>query len=406
MTNESKELSREELYDLVWSKPMGTIAAEMNISDVALAKRCRKLGIPTPRRGYWAKLEAGKTVIKPKLPPMIGGGVPQVPVSAHHTQWPRDMQSLCPSAQALVVELEKLKPSYDGLQSLEHAQFPKVTVTKPEIESAARLFHALLHSVEATGVPFRKSRSKYEGAYFEQQGGRLYLEIAELTKVSSSPPSWQQTKQGTGHLSVTLKSDHYGRDWKKTWSQDKDGGVREMVEKATAAITEYYVERTKKRIEEEERRRIEHEKWLKQEEERKKQNHEQALAGTAQRRFEDFLHALEWADLHRKALAFISECESRWKTAGTPLTPEQEDWLRWARESAAAWSPWQTGYPDPAQDGAFDSSTVPFGGPYPATRKFPRPPTMPEIKSSAENQWSGYPPPKKEPYPFWLRNRR
>jgi hypothetical protein len=35
---------------------------------VGLAKACKRHGIPRPPRGYWAKLEAGKRVDKPKLP--------------------------------------------------------------------------------------------------------------------------------------------------------------------------------------------------------------------------------------------------------------------------------------------------------------------------------------------------
>jgi hypothetical protein len=300
--------------------------------------------VPTPRRGHWAKLEAGKTVIRPKLPPAIGGAAPQVPVSAHHSQWPRDVQGLCPLAQALQTQLEQLKPDYDGLQSLQQAQFPKVAVTKAMISSAARLFHALLFSVEATGIPFRKSRSKYEGGHFESQGERLYLEITEVVKPPSPLPTWGQKKQGSGKLCVTLTSDYYGRDWKKSWKQNEDGGAREIVAAATAAVTDYYVERAKKRAEEAERRRVEHERWLKEEEVRKKRNHEQTLADTAQQRMQDFLHAVEWSYLHKKALEFVADCESRWKAAAPTLTPAQEEWLSWARHAADAWSPWQTGY--------------------------------------------------------------
>jgi hypothetical protein len=39
-------LSREDLYELVWSKPMLELSKDFGISDVALAKRCRRLGIP------------------------------------------------------------------------------------------------------------------------------------------------------------------------------------------------------------------------------------------------------------------------------------------------------------------------------------------------------------------------
>lgn len=405
MTPEKKEPSREELYELVWSKPMASLSLELGISDVALKKRCRKLSIPTPRRGYWAKVEAGKRVVRPKLPQTIGGTEPQVPISIHHSQWPRDVLGLCDRAQALIAELEKLKPDYSGLQSLRHSQFPKVEVTKPMIESVARLFHALIFSVEATGVPLRKSRSKYEGAHFEVQGERLYLEITEITREQSSLPSWGQKKQGSGKLSITLTSDYYGRGWKKSWSQVEDGGVREIVAAVTTTITDYYADRAKKRAEEAEKRRIEHERWLKEEEVRKKRNHEQALLNTAHQREQDFLHAVEWAHLYRRALDFIAECESRWKKETPELSADKVEWLQWARTAAEAWSPWLTGYPDSARDGSFNPEQVAFGGPYPATRKFPRPPTMPEVRPEPTNQFQHYSP-SKESYPFWLRNPR
>ncbi len=54
-------LSREELYELVWSKPMVELAKDFGLSDVAVAKRCRKLGVPVPGRGYWARVAAGQT---------------------------------------------------------------------------------------------------------------------------------------------------------------------------------------------------------------------------------------------------------------------------------------------------------------------------------------------------------
>lgn len=79
----AERLSRQELYDLVWSEPMKTLAARIGISDVAFKKACAKADVPTPQRGYWAKKEAGKKTFKPTLPPrapgmedelLVGGG--------------------------------------------------------------------------------------------------------------------------------------------------------------------------------------------------------------------------------------------------------------------------------------------------------------------------------------------
>jgi hypothetical protein len=58
---------RSELHREVWSTPMKTLAAKYDISDVGLAKGCRKLMIPLPGRGYWAKKEAGQDLSQPPL---------------------------------------------------------------------------------------------------------------------------------------------------------------------------------------------------------------------------------------------------------------------------------------------------------------------------------------------------
>jgi hypothetical protein len=61
------------LYELVWSEPVRTIAARFGVSDVALKKACQRASVPTPERGYWAKLEAGKPVTKVALAPRMPG---------------------------------------------------------------------------------------------------------------------------------------------------------------------------------------------------------------------------------------------------------------------------------------------------------------------------------------------
>ena len=71
MNNEHITLTRDEFYKLVWTKPRIQLPKRLGISDVALAKRCRKLKIPMPGLGDWAKIQAGYPVRQPPLPPMV-----------------------------------------------------------------------------------------------------------------------------------------------------------------------------------------------------------------------------------------------------------------------------------------------------------------------------------------------
>ena len=58
-TEESITISRQELYDLVWTKPMTALAKEYNISYNELRKTCNKLDITFPQLGHWSKLQHG-----------------------------------------------------------------------------------------------------------------------------------------------------------------------------------------------------------------------------------------------------------------------------------------------------------------------------------------------------------
>jgi hypothetical protein len=66
-------VSREELYRLVWSEPMTSIAERFSVSGSYLARVCARLNVPRPERGYWAKLAVGKAPEKPPLPPAQPG---------------------------------------------------------------------------------------------------------------------------------------------------------------------------------------------------------------------------------------------------------------------------------------------------------------------------------------------
>jgi hypothetical protein len=68
---DSMTWNREELYEKVWSEPVTKVAKGYGVSDVALAKACRKLKVPVPGRGYWAKKEHGHRVERQSLPKLV-----------------------------------------------------------------------------------------------------------------------------------------------------------------------------------------------------------------------------------------------------------------------------------------------------------------------------------------------
>lgn len=73
MPHETIIYKREELYDQVWTDPISLVAKRYGVSDVALAKICKKLHVPRPSRGYWVRKAAGKKVRRDRLPALPKG---------------------------------------------------------------------------------------------------------------------------------------------------------------------------------------------------------------------------------------------------------------------------------------------------------------------------------------------
>jgi hypothetical protein len=85
MSEATHRFTRQELYELVWSEPMVQLAKRFGLSDVGLAKACRRLAIPVPERGYWAKRQAGKPTSQKPLPPRGPGMLEEVDVGGENS---------------------------------------------------------------------------------------------------------------------------------------------------------------------------------------------------------------------------------------------------------------------------------------------------------------------------------
>lgn len=70
-----KTVTREKLYEEVWQTPGSQLAQTYGVSDVALAKVCRKMNVPRPYRGYWRRVELGQRPKRTRLPRAKGDTV-------------------------------------------------------------------------------------------------------------------------------------------------------------------------------------------------------------------------------------------------------------------------------------------------------------------------------------------
>jgi len=61
-------MTREQLYEAVWSMPIVQLAKRYGLSDFGLAKVCKRHQVPRPGLEYWSKNQHGKIGPKPALP--------------------------------------------------------------------------------------------------------------------------------------------------------------------------------------------------------------------------------------------------------------------------------------------------------------------------------------------------
>lgn len=64
-------MTRRQLYEAVWSTPLGELAAKYGLRSEVLARACKRHNIPRPPAGYWPKKRAGWADPPPPLPPTV-----------------------------------------------------------------------------------------------------------------------------------------------------------------------------------------------------------------------------------------------------------------------------------------------------------------------------------------------
>ena len=112
------KVTRGELYKLVWDTPINQLAKQYGLSDVGFVKHCKRLKVPTPPRGYWARVKSGQKPRIPRLPK------PNSDTPSSHT-FSRNNKS-----QASHME-QKRKIRDDALQIIESIQKNKAQLIVP-----------------------------------------------------------------------------------------------------------------------------------------------------------------------------------------------------------------------------------------------------------------------------------
>lgn len=195
-------MTRRELYDLIWSKPMRDAARQVGLSDVGLKKVCIRHRVPVPPQGYWNRIKAGhkprvttfREVDDPELNCVqILGAVhgPSVEIkkvlfeAKAREEAPErkievsDAPPTVPAAMRLAAALRKAKKDEKGLVTAEGPKLFSVYVSPDNIGRAVSIVEALLVAAADRGFGVAAGE---KCLLLTVEGESVALKLREATK--------------------------------------------------------------------------------------------------------------------------------------------------------------------------------------------------------------------------------
>jgi hypothetical protein len=204
MAHREVTYKRSELYEQVWSEAMQNVAKRYGVTGTALAKMCRKLHVPYPGRGYWARITAGQKVKRPALR-KLPDGVPSEITTERYIREEKPVVVSAENAQKIEAEraraaaievaavldvphrlvaitakaLRKAKP-VDGLVTCRGHRALDVAVAPASVDRTLRILDALLKALDVRGLKVEVT----EPARFDDKGNRTNgAEPANATRI-------------------------------------------------------------------------------------------------------------------------------------------------------------------------------------------------------------------------------
>lgn len=350
---ENLKFTRQELYDLVWSSPIRTIASKYAITEHEIKVACNKYNIPTPLTGHWSKLEFGKQVTVIPLPVSVDinqeiifkakvdnkGLIIKEESNLKTLQLEIEKQlnsilivpdRLTNPDKLIVIAKETLteKDRYvnNGLVSCRRGELD-IKVSKANISRVLRFMDSLIKALYARGHSIKVTD---ESTYLEIKNLKIKISIREKTKRvqrEQKSSSWIIYDYiPTGKLVFKVDETFIDREWTEgTVPFENQLSVIVAKLEILADIL------TQKKLE----IRLWHEKYERErqiEKDFQKRKEDDLLA------FKDTLNKAERWHKADNLRNYINEVESR-AIADNNLTEEIKTWIIWARKKADWYDP-------------------------------------------------------------------
>lgn len=195
----ARTYSRDEFYDMVWSKPVTHWAKEFGLSDVAIHKICVRNAIPTPPLGWWAKKAAGQSVARAELSQTVAGEPSEITIAGNdRSAEPPSLTSIREAARVrissfviddnagtnpivarTIKHLSQARPDHKGLVRSESPNVVKCEVTPASVERLSLILRNVFQAIHHQGLRLVEGKASAEVAGEDHSIG---FEITEVVK--------------------------------------------------------------------------------------------------------------------------------------------------------------------------------------------------------------------------------
>ena len=174
---------REALYEEIWSAPVLQVAKRYGISDVGLAKICKKMKIPTPPRGYWAKRSYGMEMKPEPLRPPTA----DTPIKVTIDRTTQQVAKVCDKRRmqnpAVITERQKVRRL-------------KIALRDIEIARRTRQYAQAMQALPSAAEPEQSEWLAWVVRYADHIDPTVNFTLPNHPPSASSTPTYKFTAQG------------------------------------------------------------------------------------------------------------------------------------------------------------------------------------------------------------------
>lgn len=328
--------TRQELYDLVWKKPLGQITKLYGLSSYGIRQACSTLKVPLPHASYWIQLKHGYSWVAKLSEPYQGAESVEILKKKYETNVPLPVASPIvvltkaiekdPRAPLKVsTKLSKphkliqiAKDSLDKRQKNKNykEQDPDVlflNVSVAHMPRALRFMDALIKLLQYRGHDFTKNRHGYTVVVVDGIEIEVYLrEASKRVPAKDRYSSSELVRTGVFIFQVGKYSDQ------KEW---KDGAtpIEELLARIVAKL-ELMAQKENQWQEDCRLRQIEREK---------QEAIEKAIAEEKQKEVQDFKVLLQTANRFDEVTKLRNYVNAV-KEQADPSDEQLQQWIIWA----------------------------------------------------------------------------